>query len=52
MREHRGPTYQFQWLMVSFAAYYAVADRGEIGQEGCRISSLVEYMGLSPWLFL
>jgi len=34
--------------MVSFAAYYAVADRGEIGQEGCEISSLVEHIGLSP----
>ena len=52
MREHRGPTYQFQWLMVPFAAYYAVADRGEIDQGGCEISSLVEHMGLSPWLFL
>jgi len=29
-----------------------VAARGEIGPEGCEISSLVEYMGLSPWLFL
>jgi len=30
----------------------AVAARGEIGREGCEISSLVEHMGLSPWLFL
>jgi len=29
-----------------------VAARGEIGLEGCEISSLVEHMGLSPWLFL
>jgi len=29
-----------------------VAARGEIGREGCEISSLVEHMGLSPWLFL
>jgi len=28
-----------------------VAARGEIGREGCEISSLVEHMGLSPWLF-
>jgi len=31
---------------------YSVAARGEIGREGCEISSLVEHMGLSPWLFL
>ena len=30
----------------------AVAARGEIGREGCEISSLVEHLGLSPWLFL
>jgi len=30
----------------------AVAACGEIGREGCEISSLVEHMGLSPWLFL
>jgi len=30
----------------------AVAARGEIVQEGCEISSLVEHMGLSPCLFL
>jgi len=30
----------------------SVAARGEIGREGCEISSLVEHMGLSPWLFL
>jgi len=30
----------------------AVAAGGEIGREGREISSLVEYMGLSPWLFL
>jgi len=30
----------------------AVAARGEIGREGCEISSLVEHMGLSPWVFL
>jgi len=30
----------------------SVAARGEIGLEGCEISSLVEYMGFSPWLFL
>jgi len=30
----------------------AVAARGEIGREGCEILSLVEHMGLSPWLFL
>jgi len=35
----------FQWVS-------AVAVRGEIGREGCEISSLVEHMGLSPWLFL
>jgi len=29
-----------------------VAARGEIGREGCEISSLLEYMGLLPWLFL
>jgi len=29
-----------------------VAARGEIGREGYGISSLVEHMGLSPWLFL
>jgi len=28
-----------------------VAARGEIGWEGCEISSQVEHMGLSPWLF-
>jgi len=28
-----------------------VAARGEIGREGCEISSLVEHMGLLPWLF-
>jgi len=33
-------------------SYAAVAARGEIGREGCEISSLVEHMGLSPWLFL
>jgi len=27
-----------------------VAARGEIGREGYEISSLVEHMGLSPWL--
>jgi len=31
---------------------WPVAARGEIGREGCEISSLVEHMGLSPWLFL
>jgi len=31
---------------------FAVAARDEIGREGCEISSLVEHMGLSPWLFL
>jgi len=30
----------------------AVAARGEIGREGCEISSLDEHVGLSPWLFL
>jgi len=30
----------------------AVAARGEIGREGCEISSLVEHMGLSPCLSL
>jgi len=28
-----------------------VAARGENDWEGCEISSLVEHMGLSPWLF-
>jgi len=32
--------------------YLAVAARGEIGREGCEISSLVEHMELQPWLFL
>jgi len=31
---------------------FHVAARGEIGREGCEISSLVELIGLSPWLFL
>jgi len=31
---------------------HAVAARGEIGREGCEISSLVEHMGLSSWPFL
>ena len=30
---------------------FSVAARGEIGPEGCEISSLAEHMGLSPWLF-
>jgi len=34
------------------AKWLTVAARGEIGREGCEISSLVEHMGLSPWLFL
>jgi len=29
-----------------------VAARGEIGPEGCEISSLVEHVGLSPCLYL
>jgi len=29
----------------------AVVARGENDQEGCEISSLVEHIGLSPWLF-
>jgi len=33
-------------------ALIAVAARGEIGREGCEMSSLAEHMGLSPWLFL
>jgi len=30
----------------------AVAARGENGRKGCEISSLVEHIGLLPWLFL
>jgi len=30
----------------------SVAARGENGGEGCKISSLVEHTGLSPWLCL
>jgi len=37
-------------LVVSYLQ--TVAARGEVGREGCEISSLVEHMGLSPWLFL
>jgi len=36
----------------SFNSSEPVAARGEIGREGFEISSLVEHMGLSPWLFL
>jgi len=32
--------------------WWAVVARGEIGREGCEISSLVEHIGSSPWLFL
>jgi len=49
--------------MIKYTSYYdrvftclhnlsLVAARGAIGREGCEISSLVEHMGLSPWLFL
>jgi len=38
-------------MKISFAGTAVVA-RGEIGRESCKISSLVEHMGFSPWLFL
>ena len=38
--------------LLPLTYWYSVAARGEIGREGCEISSLVEHMGLSPWLFL
>ena len=31
---------------------YVVATRGENGRERCEISSLVEHIGLSPWVYL
>jgi len=30
----------------------AVAARGKNDREGCELLSLVEHLGLSPWLFL
>jgi len=38
--------------MAASKSVTAVAARGEIDREGYEISSLVEHMGLSPWLFL
>jgi len=43
---HRSTPSRGAWVSHSVAA------RGEIAREGCEISSLVEHMGLSPWLFL
>ena len=40
----------FSTLLHKHSLLAAVAARGEIGREGCEISSLVEHMGLSPWL--
>jgi len=39
-------------IVLSQQCCEAVAARGEIGRKGCEHSSLVEHMGLSPWLFL
>jgi len=38
-------------LSITFLMCGAYAARGENDWEGCEISSLVEHMGLSPWLF-
>jgi len=42
----------FEKNFASFKYCWPVAARGKIGREGCEISSLIEHMGLSPWLFL
>jgi len=49
------PVYYFVFSTMNHKESFcsqSVAARGENYWEGCEISSLVEHIGLSPWLFL